>query len=182
MFSRSSTFGRCAAILAVAALMPVTVADAASRDKRFFQSVAGVWKGPGEIVAGGGRVLDLVDLSDVYLTFFLPETVAGRVALGSEVRIVLDAAPEFVLPAKVSFVASQAQFTPKTVETASERQKLMFKVRAHIDPQLLARYSSQVKTGMPGMAYVRIQPDEPWPDQLAVNLPAEPAADAGSAP
>ena len=52
MFSRSSTFGRCAAVLAVAALMPATVADAASRDKRFFQSVAGVWKGPGEIVAG----------------------------------------------------------------------------------------------------------------------------------
>ena len=52
MFSRSSTFGRCATILAVAALMPVTVADAASRDKRFFESVAGVWKGPGEIVAG----------------------------------------------------------------------------------------------------------------------------------
>ncbi len=52
MFSRSSTFGRCAAILAVAALMPATVADAASRDKRFFESVAGVWKGPGEIVAG----------------------------------------------------------------------------------------------------------------------------------
>lgn len=52
MFSCSSTFGRCAAMLAVAALMPATVADAASRDKRFFQSVAGVWKGPGEIVAG----------------------------------------------------------------------------------------------------------------------------------
>ncbi|MFN3507490.1 MAG: hypothetical protein ACK4ZU_08435 [Allorhizobium sp.] len=52
MFSRSSTFGRCAAILAAVALMPATVADAASRDKRFFESVAGVWKGPGEIVAG----------------------------------------------------------------------------------------------------------------------------------
>ena len=55
MFSRSSTFGRCAAVLAVAALMPATVADAASRDKRFFQSVAGVWKGPGEIVAGKSK-------------------------------------------------------------------------------------------------------------------------------
>ena len=52
MFSRSSTFGRCAVILAVAAIMPATVADAASRDKRFFESVAGSWKGPGEIVAG----------------------------------------------------------------------------------------------------------------------------------
>jgi hypothetical protein len=84
---------------------------------------------PGEVLGAGGRVLNMIDLSDVYMTFFLPETVAGRVALGSEVRLVLDAAPEYVIPAKVSFVASAAQFTPKTVETASERQKLMFRVR-----------------------------------------------------
>ena len=130
----------------------------------------------GEVLGGGGRVLSMVDLSDVYMTFFLPETAAGRVAMGSETRLVLDAAPQFVIPAKVTFVASVAQFTPKTVETAVERQKLMFKVRAHIDPSLLARYTSQVKTGMPGMAYVRIQPNEPWPAQLDVKLPAEPAS------
>ena len=57
---------------------------------------------------------------------------AGRIAIGSEVRIVLDAAPQYVIPATISFVASQAQFTPKTVETANERQKLMFRVRAQI--------------------------------------------------
>ncbi|MQU09718.1 HlyD family efflux transporter periplasmic adaptor subunit, partial [Pseudomonas helleri] len=72
---------------------------------------------PGEVLGAGGRVLNLVDLSDVYMTFFLPETVAGKVALGSEVRILLDAAPHLVIPAKVSFVSSVAQFTPKTVET-----------------------------------------------------------------
>lgn len=76
---------------------------------------------PGEVVAGGGKVLNLVNLSDVSMTFFLPETVAGRVGLGSDVRIVLDAASNFVIPAKVSFVADVAQFTPKTVETESER-------------------------------------------------------------
>jgi HlyD family secretion protein len=68
---------------------------------------------PGEVLGAGGRVLNLLDLSDVYITFFLPETVAGRVALGSEVRIILDAAPEYVIPATVSFVASAAQFTPR---------------------------------------------------------------------
>ena len=130
----------------------------------------------GEVLGGGGRVLSMVDLSDVYMTFFLPETAAGRVAIGSEARLVLDAAPTYVVPAKVTFVASVAQFTPKTVETKVERQKLMFKVRAHIDPSLLARYQSQVKTGMPGMAYVRIQADEAWPAQLEVNLPAAPAS------
>ena len=124
---------------------------------------------PGEIVAGGARVLSLVDLSDVYMTFFLPETVAGRVALGSEVRIVLDAAPQFVIPARVSFVASTAQFTPKTVETASERQKLMFRVRAQIDRELLLRHIEQVKTGLPGMAWIRTDPQAAWPEHLAIK-------------
>jgi HlyD family secretion protein len=126
---------------------------------------------PGEVVSGGGRVLNLVNLSDVYMTFFLPETVAGRVALGSDVRIVLDAAPDLVIPAKVSFVADVAQFTPKTVETTSERQKLMFRVKARIDPALLNRHIRQVKTGLPGMAYVRTSRDAEWPAKLIVNTP-----------
>ncbi|WEE75428.1 HlyD family efflux transporter periplasmic adaptor subunit [Comamonas testosteroni] len=122
---------------------------------------------PGEVLGAGGKVLNLVDLSDVYMTFFLPETVAGRVALGSEVRIVLDAAPQYVIPAQVSFVASTAQFTPKTVETASERQKLMFRVKARIDRALLAKHLEQVKTGLPGVAWVRLDAQQPWPANLA---------------
>ena len=125
---------------------------------------------PGEIVGAGGRVLNLIDLSDVYMTFFLPETVAGRVALGSEVRIVLDAAPQYVIPAKVSFVASAAQFTPKTVETESERQKLMFRVRAQIDRDLLLKHLEQVKTGLPGVAWLKIDPNAQWPAHLAVKV------------
>ncbi|RTL29405.1 MAG: HlyD family efflux transporter periplasmic adaptor subunit [Burkholderiales bacterium] len=139
----------------------------------------------GEVLASGGRVVSLVDVGDVYMTFFLPETAAGRIALGTEARLVLDAAPQYVIPARVSFVASVAQFTPKTVETTAERQKLVFKVRAQIDRSLLERYRQQVKTGMPGMAYVRIQPDAPWPDKLAIALPTQaydkPAA-SGPAP
>ncbi len=123
----------------------------------------------GEVLGGGGRVLGLLDLSDVYMTFFLPETVAGRVALGSEVHIVLDAAPQYVIPAKVSFVASAAQFTPKTVETASERQKLMFRVRAQIDRALLQRHLEQVKTGLPGVAWLKLDKDAAWPEHLAVK-------------
>ena len=126
---------------------------------------------PGEVLGAGGKVLNLVDLSDVYMGFFLPETVAGRVALGSEVRIVLDAAPQWVIPATVSFVASTAQFTPKTVETASERQKLMFRVRAQIDPELLQKHLKQVKTGLPGQAWVLAEPGAQWPAHLQVKLP-----------
>lgn len=133
---------------------------------------------PGEVLGGGGRVLNLLDLSDVYMTFFVPETVAGRIALGSEVRIVLDAAPDFVIPASVSFIASQAQFTPKTVETESERQKLMFRVRAQIPPELLQRHLDQVKTGVPGMAWLKFDPNAEWPASLAISPALQaPAAD-----
>ncbi|TCB67369.1 HlyD family efflux transporter periplasmic adaptor subunit [Acinetobacter sp. ANC 4216] len=122
---------------------------------------------PGEMIAAGGRVMNLIDLSDVYMTFFLPETVAGRIAIGSEVRIVLDAAKNVVIPARVSFVADTAQFTPKTVETESERQKLMFRIKAKIDPVLLQKYIQQVKTGLPGVAYIKIDDNAPWPAFLS---------------
>lgn len=125
---------------------------------------------PGEVLPAGGVVLNLVDLSDVYMTFFLPTAAAGRVALGAEVRLVLDALPQHVLPARASFVADVAQFTPKTVETAEERQKLMFRIKARIDPELLKKHIRQVKTGLPGVAYVRLDPQVPWPDNLAVTL------------
>lgn len=125
---------------------------------------------PGEVLGAGGKVLNLVDLTEVYMSFFLPEAVAGRVALGSEVRIVLDAAPQYVIPARVSFVASVAQFTPKTVETASERQKLMFRVKAQIDRALLVKHLQQVKTGLPGVAWVRLDPLSAWPERLAVTV------------
>ena len=126
---------------------------------------------PGEIVGSGGSVLNLVDLADVYMTFFLPETVAGKVRIGSEVRLVIDALPDYVLPAKVTFVADVAQFTPKTVETESEREKLMFRVKAQLDPDLLRSQSTLIKTGLPGMAYLKVDPDAEWPDFLTVKTP-----------
>lgn len=87
---------------------------------------------PGEVLSAGGRVLNMVDLSDVYMTFFLPTEQAGLLKIGGEARLVLDAAPDLRIPATISFVASVAQFTPKTVETHDERLKLMFRVKARI--------------------------------------------------
>jgi HlyD family secretion protein len=125
---------------------------------------------PGEVLAAGGRVINMVDLSDVYMTFFLSAPYAGRVSMGTDVRLVLDAAPQYVIPAKVSFVADVAQFTPKTVETEEERQKLMFRVRAQIAPELLRKYITYVKTGLPGVAYVRLDPKAIWPASLKGQL------------
>lgn len=125
---------------------------------------------PGEVLPAGGKVLNLVDLTDVYMTFFLPETQVGRVGLGDAVHLVLDAAPQYVIPARVSYVASVAQFTPKTVETRSEREKLMFRVKARIDPALLEAHIEQVKTGLPGMAYLKLDDAAEWPPSLQVNV------------
>ena len=126
---------------------------------------------PGEVLPPGGRVLNIVDTSDVFMTFFLPTTEAGRVALGAQARLVLDAAPEYVFPATISYVASVSQFTPKTVETAAERVKLMFRVKAKISPELLEKYRNQVKTGLPGMTYVQLDSKAPWPEWLQIKLP-----------
>ena len=126
---------------------------------------------PGEVLGAGGTVLNLVDLNDVYLTFFLPDAVAGKVALGTEVRVVLDAAPEYVIPATVSFVATVAQFTPKTVETADERQKLMFRVKAQISRDLLQKNLKQIKTGLPGVAWIKLDATDHWPANLEIKAP-----------
>jgi HlyD family secretion protein len=126
---------------------------------------------PGEIVGVGGKVLTLLDLTDVYMVIYLPTTVVGRVPLNAEARIVLDAAPEYVIPATVSFVASRAQFTPKQVETRSVREDLSFRVKLQVDPDLLARYEPLVKAGVPGVAYVRFDPQTAWPPHLQPKLP-----------
>jgi HlyD family secretion protein len=125
----------------------------------------------GEVVAAGGRVVTMLDLSDVYMTIFLPTGESGRVALGSQARIVLDSVPNAVFPATVSFVASEAQFTPKTVETQNERQKLMYRVKLAIDPKLLETYRDYVKAGLTGNAYVQVTPNAAWPAWLSIRLP-----------
>jgi HlyD family secretion protein len=126
---------------------------------------------PGEVLNAGGKVLNMVDLADVYMTFFLPTAEAGRVQMGTEVHLVLDAASQYVIPARVSYVADVAQFTPKTVETAQEREKLMFRIKARIDPELLKQHIKSVKTGLPGMAYIRLDPQVEWPTNLQMRLP-----------
>ncbi len=126
---------------------------------------------PGEVLPAGGKILTVLDLTDVYMTLFLPTRQAGRVSIGAEARIIFDAAPHLVIPATVSFVAPRAQFTPKEVETRTEREKLMFRIKVRIAPELLRQHIEKVKTGVPGVAYVRLDPDLQWPEYLHVRLP-----------
>ena len=126
---------------------------------------------PGEVLPAGGKVLTVIELTDVYMTIFLPTSLAGRLSIGAEARIIVDAVPQYVIPATVSFVAPRSQFTPKEVETKTEREKLMFRIKVKIDPELLRKHVQQVKTGLPGVAYVRLDATTAWPEHLKVKLP-----------
>ena len=122
---------------------------------------------PGEVVAEGAPVLSLLDLSDVYMYVFLPTSAAGKVTMGSEARIVLDAIPEYPIRAVVTYVSPNAQFTPKTVETAEERHNLTFKVKLQLNREKLRQYEAYVKAGLPGMGYVRyFDNTSDWPASL----------------
>jgi len=121
---------------------------------------------PGEVLAAGGSILTLLDITDVYMTIFLPTSQAGRVSIGADARIVLDVRPDISIPATVTFVSPEAQFTPKSVETHTEREKLMFRIKVKIPEDLLKAYASRVKTGLPGVAYVRLDAKAAWPETL----------------
>jgi HlyD family secretion protein len=136
----------------------------------------------GEVVAAGAPIVTILDLTDVYMTIFLPAADAGRLAVGDEARIILDPVPDYVIPASVSFVAADAQFTPKTVETTDERAKLMFRVKLKVDPQVLQAFYTRVKTGIRGIGFVRTKPDVEWPADLEIKLPKSPADKASATP
>lgn len=120
----------------------------------------------GEVLGAGGKVFTMLDLDYVYMDVFLPTADAGRALIGAEARIVLDAAPNAPIPAKVTFVASEAQFTPKTVETKSERDKLMFRVKVRVAPEYLRGHAAEMRAGLPGVAYVRFDAQTAWPQFL----------------
>lgn len=125
---------------------------------------------PGEVLSAGSRVVTILDLENVYMTIFLPAKDIGKIIIGSEARIVLDALPDIVIPAKVSFISSEAQFTPRAVETREEREKLMFRVKIRIPKPLLSQHIEKVRTGLPGIGYVMLGGGNNWPEHLKVNI------------
>ncbi len=124
----------------------------------------------GEMLPAGGKVFTMLDTAYVYMDIYLSTADAGRVRLGDDALIVLDALSGLALPAKVVFLATEAQFTPKAVETRTERDKLMFRVRVRIDPDLLRAHRRDVRTGLPGVAYVRFDHSITWPDWLQTKI------------
>lgn len=127
----------------------------------------------GAVLPAGGRVLTLLDTSDVSMTVFLPSRVSGRLKLGQEARIVMDGMDDVVFPATVTFVAGEAQFTPKYVETRSERDKLMYRVKLRIPEDVARRHAPLLKAGMTGNGYVNVDHEGDWPRRLEARLPRE---------
>ncbi|WP_092047360.1 HlyD family secretion protein [Planctomicrobium piriforme] len=132
----------------------------------------------GEVLAAGGKALTLVNLEDVYMEIFLPSEQAARLKVGAEARVTVDHAPGRAAAAKVSFVSPEAQFTPKQVETKSERDKLMFRVKIRVPDELVSSYLERVKTGVRGVGYVKIDESAQWPPflQNVINPPDDPTA------
>ena len=133
---------------------------------------------PGEVLAAGGKALTLIDLDDVYMEIYLPSNQAAALKLGDQGRLTVDFLPDRALPGVVSFVSPEAQFTPKAVETRSEREKLMFRVKIQLPKELVTTYVDRIKTGVRGVGYVRTRPDARFPDWLEKNLVTAPAAPA----
>ncbi len=130
---------------------------------------------PGEVLGGGGRVVTMLDLSNVYMEVFLPADQAMLTGIGAEARVRLDSIP-FAIPAFVSFVSPEAQFTPRTVETTEERADLMFRVKVRVPEELVLQNIALVRTGLRGMAYIRLAGAEalPWPvEYVGEAIPTE---------
>ena len=155
----------------------VRVIEAQIKDSLLFAPVSGriLYRlaEPGEVVGAGEPILTLLSLEDVYMEVFLPAREAGLLPIGAEARIVFDALPDYAVPATVTFVSPEAQFTPKQVETMDERQQLVFRVRVRIPAELISDRIEHVKTGLRGIAVIRIDANSAWPEALERRIPPE---------
>lgn len=134
---------------------------------------------PGEVLGPGGKALTLVDLSDVYMEIYLPSDQAAALKTGSDARITVDYEPNASAAGRVTFVSPEAQFTPKQVETKSEREKLMFRVKIQVPPELVEHYVERIKTGVRGVGYVKVSPAAAWPGWLEKGV-LNPPKDVGA--
>lgn len=98
----------------------------------------------GEVLAPGATVLTIGDLRHPWLRGYISERVLGRVKIGSSVRVTTDSFPGRVYNGHVSFISSEAEFTPKQIQTQEERVKLVYRIKVDIDnPQ------QELKNNMP---------------------------------
>jgi len=102
---------------------------------------------PGEYVAPGSTLFTLADLDTLYLTIYVPETLLGKIRLGQKAEVLVDAFPDRRFPPEVVYISSQAEFTPRNVQTQEERVKLVYGVKLKVKNQ-----EGALKIGMPADA------------------------------
>ena len=129
----------------------------------------------GEVLPPGGKALTLVNLDDIYMEIFLPSEQAAAVKIGAESRVTVDYLPKRAVAGQVSFVSPEAQFTPKQVETKSEREKLMFRVKIQLPKEVIGQYIERIKTGVRGVGYVKVKDSAVWPARLQNLVTTSPA-------
>jgi HlyD family secretion protein len=97
-----------------------------------------------EFVQPGTPVVTLVDLDEVWVKTYVPETQLGSVRLGQEADVLSDTFPAKVYRGKVTFISPEAEFTPKNVQTKEERVKLVYRIKVR-----LMNPNQELKAGMP---------------------------------
>jgi HlyD family secretion protein len=112
----------------------------------------------GEVVSAGGPLMDMVDPNHLYLKVYVPEILIGKVRVGLPARIFTDCFPGREIPATVRMISSQAEFTPKEVQTPDERTKLVYAVKLYLDENP----DHAITPGMPCDAVIRWKSDVPW--------------------
>ncbi len=113
---------------------------------------------PGEVVAAGSPILDLVDLEHLYLKVYVPEALVGHLRLGLPAQVHIDAQPDRPFAARVTYISPRAEFTPKEVQTADERVKLTYAVKLQLD----ADPQHRLAPGLPADAVIRWKESVPW--------------------
>jgi HlyD family secretion protein len=104
---------------------------------------------PGEMLAAGAPVVTVGRMEDVWLRSYIPETELGRVKVGQKARVTADTWPGRVFEGRVGFISSEAEFTPKNVQTEKERVKLVYRVKIFLDNPKM-----ELKPGMPADAVI----------------------------
>lgn len=112
----------------------------------------------GEVVTAGAPLFDLVNLDRLYLQVYVPETEIGRLRLDLPAKIYTDAFPDTPFDATVRYIASEAEFTPKEVQTKDERVKLVYAVRLYFN----ANPDHRLTPGLPADAVIRWKEETPW--------------------
>jgi len=103
----------------------------------------------GEMLAAGSPVITVGRMDDVWLRTYIPEAELGRVKVGQRARVTTDTWPGRVYEGRVGFISSEAEFTPKNVQTEKERVKLVYRIKI-----FLANPKMELKPGMPADAVI----------------------------